>query len=207
MFSSGTALDRLLGGGVEEGRTVLVETVGGLGEEVVLGFIVNALRNGRKVLILLGKRRMRDMIRFVGDGSGSYEMIAPENGDISLEELYTIGDSIRRRNAELVVFFLLSSLLVLHKPDKVFAFCTDLCNHIRSRNSTAIFTLDKALSDMKTRAMFEESSDVVIEIEEIIEGFNIRRGIRVKKNPIAPPTDYYELKLTNGGIEIGERIL
>ena len=205
MFSSGV-LDKLLGGGVEEGRIVLIETVGGIGEEIATSFILSSLKEGKKALILLEKRRIRDIERIIRNLNGEYELIAPEDGDISLEELYTIGDTIRRRDADLVAFFLLSSLLVIHSPENVFSFCTDLFNHLRAKNAVGVFTMDKTLSNAKTRAMFEEVTDVVIETEEVIEGFRIKRGIRVKKNPIAPPTDYYELKFTDKGIEIGERI-
>ncbi|RLI89372.1 MAG: hypothetical protein DRO98_01205 [Archaeoglobales archaeon] len=205
MFSSGI-LDKLLGGGVEEGRIVLIETAGGVGEEIATGFVVSSLKEGKKALILLEKRRVRDVKKLIKDLKGEYELISPEDSDMSLEELYTIGDAIRRSSADLVVFFLLSPLLVIHSPENVFSFCTDMFNHIRARNALGVFTMDKTLSNAKTRAMFEEATDVVIEVEEVIEGFKIKRGIRIKKNPIAPPTDYYEIKFTEKGIEIGERI-
>jgi hypothetical protein len=50
--------------------------------------------------------------------------------------------------------------------------------------------------------MFEDLADVVIELEEVVESLKVRRGIRIKKNSLLPPTDFYSLKIDKNGFRI-----
>jgi len=213
MLSSGIPeLDRLLGGGVEEGRIVLVETVGGLGEEIAMSFLLEALKKEEKVFVILEKRKVRDVKNLIKKNElkeDSLSLIVPENNDVSVQELFTITDAVRKcaRSNTFGVFQLLSPLLIIHDVAKVYSMFVEMSNFLRDANVTVVFTIDKTLSDRRVIATFEETADVVIEVEEIIDGFKITRGIRVKKNPMDSPTEFYELRVKGNSVEIGERIL
>jgi len=81
-----------------------------------------------------------------------------------------------------------------------------MCDIVRDKNGVLIAIIDKKLVDERTLSMFENESDYVIEIEEIVERLKIRRGIRIKKNPKKPPSKFYELLINDRGIRLGKRI-
>lgn len=217
MFSSGISkLDELLGGGVEEGRIVLIETIGELGEEIAMNFVAEALKSGENVFLILGRRKVRDIkkmlkSRGVEDENRLTIITSTELGykTVDLYKLYTISFAIRQeaKKNKLCSIEILQPLLILHGSQKIYNFFLEVVNLLKKEEVTGIFTIDKKLSKPRTLAMFEEQSDVVIEIEELLKWLKIERGIRVKKNPLAPHTDFYELKITEKGIEIGERIV
>lgn len=212
MLSSGIPeLDRLLVGGVEEGRIVLVETMGGLGEEIAMSFLLEALRKEEKTFVILEKRRVRDVKNSIKKNNlkdDTLTVIVLENKEVSIQELFTITDVVRRsaKSNSFGVFQLLSSLLIIHDVAKVYSMFVEMSNFLRDADVTVVFTIDKTLSDRRVIATFEETADVVIEVEEIIDGFKITRGIRVKKNPMDSPTEFYELRVKGNSVEIGERI-
>jgi archaellum biogenesis ATPase FlaH len=192
-------LDDLLGG-VSDGRIVLIEGVGDIGFRLALMFLRDAVKKGFDVFAIIPTRMKRDL-----EKSMEIKIITP-NGEITFHELFTISLAVKKLDERIGVIEILHSLLVVHSPEKVYQLYQDICEIIRQKNGILIATLDKKLVNEKVLAMFELESDYVIEISEIVEGLTIKRGIRVKKSPVNPPSDFYELHF-NGDIVIGDKIV
>ena len=192
-------LDELIGE-IEPGRVVLLETVGELGREFVFKFLQTAEKDGEGVFVFIPERMVHD----VGKWLEKPFVIHPERG-INLHELFSISLALRNIRQKIGGFLLLDSLIILHSAEKVFQLFREITEVARKKEQILIATLDKNLVDDKTLAMFEEESDFVIELREIAEGFRLKKGIRVKKSPIKPPSDFYELVIDGDRIDVGDR--
>ncbi len=192
--------DELLGG-VEGGRVVLIESVGDLGLRIALGFLKNAVAEGRRVFAVVSKRLRED----VGKCLGNVRVLVPDE-EFTLHELFTVSLAMKRVEENVGLVDILQPLLIIHSPEKVYQLFQDICEMVRERKGILLATIDKKLVDGKVLAMFESEADYVIEIEEVVEGLRIRRGIRVKRNPKKPPTKFYELLVDENGMRLGERI-
>jgi KaiC/GvpD/RAD55 family RecA-like ATPase len=192
-------LDELVGE-VEPGRVLLLETAGELGREFVFKFLQTAEKSGENIFIFVPERMVQD----VGTWLENPTVIHPEKG-INVHELFTISLALRNIETKIGGFLLLDSLIILHPPDNVFQLFRELTEVVRKREQLMVITLDKSLVDEKTLAMFEEESDYVIELREIADGFRLKKGIRVKKSPLKPPSDFYELIINGEKIDVGDR--
>lgn len=191
-------LDELIGE-VEPGR-VLLETAGELGREFVFKFLQTAEKSGENVFIFVPERMVQDVSTWLENPT----VVHPEEG-INIHELFTISLALRNIDAKTGGFLLLDSLIILHPPDNVFQLFRELTEIVRKRKQLLVITLDKGLVDEKTLAMFEEESDYVVELREIVDGFRLKKGIRVKKSPLKPPSDFYELIIDKERIDVGDR--
>jgi len=211
MLSSGIRkLDEILGGGIDFGRSVLIETISGLGDILALNIVAEALRRNVDSFIVLGRKRVRDIREFLRsrgvDPSSLTIVTTTEKGErkINLDELFMISHTIKdlARRAKLGYIDILQILLILHDPRKIYALFLDIISAMKELEVSAVMTLDKRFVDERTLAMFEDLADIVIEFEEVIEKMNVRRGVRVKKNSIYPPTDFYPVRVCRDGILI-----
>ena len=194
-----TKLDELTGE-IDSRRVVLLETVGELGREFVFKFLQTAEREGEQVFIFIPERMVHDVRRWLQNPF----VIHPEKG-INLHELFSISLALRNARQKVGGFLLLESLIILHSPEKVFQLFRELTEVVRKKGQILLSTLDKNLVNEKTLAMFEEEADFVIELKEIAEEFRLKKGIRVKKSPIRPPSDFYELVIDGERIDVGDR--
>jgi len=192
-------LDELIGG-VELGRVLLLETVGELGREFVFKFLHAAEKSGEEVFIFIPERMVNDVSMWLE----SPAVVHPERG-INVHELFSISLALRNTEQKIGGFLLLDSLTILHPSENVFQLFRELTEVVRKKGQLLIITLDKNLVDEKTLAMFEEESDYVIELREIADGFRLKKGIRVKKSPTKPPSDFYELIIDGERIDVGDR--
>ncbi|AEA46924.1 RAD55 family ATPase [Archaeoglobus veneficus] len=192
-------LDELIGG-IETGRVVLIETVGGLGSELVYRFMENAIESGENVFAVVPKRMKKDLEKRLKNA----RIIVP-NGEISMQELYTVSLAIKRMHEKVGCIEIFQPLLIIHGPEKIYQLFQDVGNAIREKDMLVLVTIDKKLVDERTLAMFEDEADYVIEVEEVMEGLKIRRGIRIKKSPGGIPTDFYELRI-NTDVHVGEKV-
>ncbi len=214
MLSSGVPkLDELLGGGVEEGRVVLIEAVSCVGDLLALNFVVEALKRGMDSFMISGRKSAEDVRRFLmarGADVSKLKTIttSDRNSKLNLDELFLISHTIKElaKSMNFGLIDILHPLLILHDPRKVYSLLSDIVHILRDSKVTTVMGIDKRFVDNRTLAMLEDLSDVVIELEEVVEGLSIRRGIRIKKNVLSPPTDFYSLKLDGTSFSICERI-
>jgi len=185
--------DELIGD-IAGGRIVLIESIGDLGLRLSLHF----LKNADKVSAIIPKRLKRDLEAILRNAK-----ILTPNEDFTLHELFTIS-LVTKRLDGVILLDILQTLLIIHSPEKVYQLFQEVCDIVREKEGIMLTNIDKKLVDERVLAMFENEADYVIEIEEIVENLRIRRGIRVKKNPLAPPSKFYELIVDEGGIRLGE---
>jgi archaellum biogenesis ATPase FlaH len=188
-------------GDITGGRVVLIESVGDIGLRIALGFLKNASKEGYRVFAIVPKRLEEDLKKELS----SAKIITP-NDDFTLHELFTISLAVKKLEEKVGLIDILQTLLIIHPPEKVYQLFQEICDIVREKKGILIVTVDKKLADERVLAMLESEADYVIEIEEIIEGLRIRRGIRVKKNPNKPPSKFCELIINGNIIRLGERI-
>ncbi len=211
MLSSGIEkLDELLGGGVDFGKIVLIETVAEIGGIIALNFVADALRKDIKTFIILGRKRVKDVEEFLRkkevDRSNLVVVTTSEKGDkrLNLDELFLISRTIKdlAQRSKFGYIDILQILLILYDPRKIYSLFSDIISTLKDSEVTTVLTIDKRFTDERTLAMFEDLADVVIEIEEVVESLKVKRGIRIKKNCLLPPTDFYSLKIDKNGFRI-----
>ncbi len=214
MLSSGIPeLDDMLGGGVEEGRIVLIVAVSGIGDLLALNFVAEALRKGMDSFMISGRKNAEDVRRYLSRRGVDVSKLrtittADRNSKLNLDELFLISHTIKElaKSMRFGLIDILHPLLILHDSRKVYSLLSDIVHILRESKVTTVMGIDKRFVDCRTLAMLEDLSDVVIELEEIVDGLRIRRGIRIKKNVLNPPTDFYSLKLDGTSFSICERI-
>ncbi len=192
--------DELIGD-ITGGRVILIESVGDLGLRIALRFLKSAIDEGYDVFAVVPKRLKNDITQELGRAK-----ILTPNDEFTLHELFTISLAIKKLEESVGLIDILQNLLIVHTPEKVYQLFQDVCDIVRDKNGVLIAIIDKKLVDERTLSMFENESDYVIEIEEIVERLKIKRGIRVKKNPKKPPSKFYELLINDRGIRLGKRI-
>ncbi len=185
---------------VENGRIILIEEVGDIGFRLALKFLKNALNSGYDVYAIVPSRLRRDIEKEM-----RCEVITP-NKDFTLHELFTISLTVKKIGDRVGLFNILQNLLTIHSAEKIYQLFQEICEIVRDKRGIMIVMIDKRLLNSSALAMFESESDYVIDLEERINGLKVKRGIRIKKNPKKPPSDFYELIIAGKDIDVGNRI-
>jgi hypothetical protein len=192
-------LDELLGE-IEEGNILLLETIGTLGEEIVL----EMLKKNKENAVAFVTKKMRDEFKKIPELANVKLIVLGE--DVFPEELYAISFKLRNLfEGAHVGFFLLHPLLVFHPPTTVYKFFSEIASIVQEKKVVLTAIIDKRLVDERTLAMFENLATYVIDIVELIQGFKITRGLRIKKSPKGN-TGFYKFEIRDGKIVIGELI-
>ncbi|AHF79828.1 hypothetical protein [Thermococcus paralvinellae] len=190
-------LDRLLGE-INEGSVVLIETLGNLGEEIV----IEALKKNSDKSVAFVTKRLKEELGKIPELKDLKYIVFGE--DFAPQELFKITYQLRQiLNGYLVALFFLQPLLVYHPPETVYKFFSEVSSIAHDNKLVLIAILDKRLIDERTLAMFENVSTHVIEIGEELEKFRVIRGIRIKKSPRGS-SSFYELVIKDGKVTIGE---
>ncbi len=190
-------LDILLGE-VAPGSTILIETVGTLGEEIATSTLL--ANRGNAVAFITPKLQEEFERKFDPE---DVKMVVLGR-DINQQELYQISLTFRKLlKGSWVAFFILHPLLVFHPPEILFRLFSELVDIVRERRAVLAVLLDKRLIDERTLAMFENHATHIIDIVEVVEGFRVTRGIRIKKSPLGG-TGFYRLDISSGEVKIGE---
>lgn len=192
-------LDGLLGE-IELGSTILISTIGELGLEI----ITTALkRNEEKAVVLVNptlKKRLKEMERIE---KAVYLTLGEDFGP---QELFKVTHMVREIPEDRFVgVFFLQPLLIFHPPETVHRLFSELTTIAAERNFIMTAVVDKRLLDERSLALFENSATHVIDIVEVVEGFKITRGIRVKKSPHGV-TGFYKLDLSKGEVIVGDAL-
>jgi len=189
-------LDELLGK-IELGSTILLSTIGELGIEIVLAVL---RENKEKAVVFVTPRLKKRLEKTAGIEEVVYFTLGE---DFAPQELFKVMHAMREVPEDRFIgIFFLQPLLVFHSPETVHRFFSELANMALERGFILMSMMDKRLLGEKTLAIFEESATYVIDIAEVIEGFKITRGIRIKKSPHGV-TGFYKLEL-NKEIIVGE---
>lgn len=191
-------LDELLGE-ISDGSVILIEGVGEIPFMIGKLFLKNAIKSGYAVFAIVPER-----VRKLLDDLKDLRIVTPDD-TFSLQDLFTISLVVRDLKEKVGLIDIFHQLLMIHEPEKVYQLFRDICQLVRNKGGVVVITLDKRICDERTLAMFEVESDFVIEVEEIAEGLKIKRGIRVKKSPTKPPSDYYKLEIDDGEFRVGEK--
>ncbi len=190
-------LDELLGE-IEPGSIILISTVGDVGMDLVIQTLKG---NGAGKAILVTPRLEKQLKNVPGLENSVYFALGRDFGP---QELFKVTHLMKELPyQELIGVLFLQPLLVFHPPITVYRFLSELADIAISRNFVLMTIIDKRLLDERTLAMFEELSTYVIDITEVVEGFRITRGIRIKKSP-GSITGFYRLDIEAGSINIGE---
>ncbi len=190
-------LDILLGE-VAPGSTILIETVGTLGEEIATSTLL--ANRGNAVAFITPKLQEEFERKFKPK---DVKMVVLGR-DINQQELYQISLTFRKLlKGSWVAFFILHPLLVFHPPEIIFKLFSELVDIVREKRAVLAVLLDKRLIDERTLAMFENHATHIIDIVEVVEGFRVTRGIRIKKSPLGG-TGFYRLDISSGEVKIGE---
>ncbi len=190
-------LDILLGD-VAPGSTILIETVGTLGEEIATSTLL--ANRGNAVAFITPKLQEEFERKFDPE---DVKMVVLGR-DINQQELYQISLTFRKLlKGSWVAFFILHPLLVFHPPEIIFKLFSELVDIVREKRAVLAVLLDKRLIDERTLAMFENHATHIIDIVEVVEGFRVTRGIRIKKSPLGG-TGFYRLDISSGEVKIGE---
>ncbi|MBO8173715.1 MAG: hypothetical protein H0Z18_00500 [Thermococcus sp.] len=190
-------LDEFLGE-ISEGSVVLIETLGDLGEEI----IIEALKENKEKSVAFVTKRLKEELGRIPELKNMKYIVFGE--DFAPQELFKITYKLRQiLNGYLVGLFFLQPLLVFHPPETVYKFFSEVSSITHDNRLVLIAILDKRLIDGKTLAMFENASTHVIEIVEELEKFRVIRGIRIKKSPKGS-SGFYELIIKDGKVTIGE---
>ncbi len=192
-------LDKFLGD-IQPGSTVLVSTIGELGIEIV----ITAIKENREKSVVFVTPRIRKQLEQIPKLRDiSYFTLGEDFAPQELFEITHIGREILKNYMVGVLF--LQPLLIFHSPDMVYRVFSELSDIALRHDLILISIIDKRLVDERTLASFEESATHVIDIVEVVEGFRVIRGLRIKKSPRGS-TDFYRLEIVNGKIIIGEAI-
>ncbi|GAB6101750.1 hypothetical protein JCM16138_09730 [Thermococcus atlanticus] len=190
-------LDILLGD-LEPGSTILIETVGTLGEEIATSML---LANRGNAVAFVTPKLSEEFEKQFGPGEISLIVLGR---DVQQQELYQISFTFRKMlKGSCVAFFILHPILVFHPPEIVFKLFAELVEIVREKKAVMMVLIDKRLVDERTLAMFENYASHIIDILEVVEGFKVTRGIRIKKSPLGG-TGFYRLDISNGEVKIGE---
>ncbi|RLF77043.1 hypothetical protein DRN39_04915 [Thermococci archaeon] len=190
-------LDELLGE-IELGSTVLIETIGEIGIEIAIEALK---RNKEKSAVFLTPRLKKRLEHIFELGEVVYLTLGE---DFAPQELFKVTHALRELPEDrFIAVFLIQPLLIFHPSQRVYRFFAELSDIANARGIILMTMIDKRLVDERTLATFEESATHVIDIVEVIQGFKIIRGLRIKKSP-KKISGFYKLKIKDGNVEVGE---
>ncbi|RLF88766.1 hypothetical protein DRN43_05160 [Thermococci archaeon] len=190
-------LDELLGE-IELGSTVLIETIGEIGIEIAIEALK---RNKEKSAVFLTPRLKKRLEHIFELGEVVYLTLGE---DFAPQELFKVTHALRELPEDrFIAVFLIQPLLIFHPSQRVYRFFAELSDIANAQGIILMTMIDKRLVDERTLATFEESATHVIDIVEVIQGFKIIRGLRIKKSP-KKISGFYKLKIKDGNVEVGE---
>ncbi len=197
----GSGIGKLLKDINESSGVVLVEAPGVLGDDVAFE-LVRMYKGKRRVAFITPKQKKI----FEDDPDFSDIDIKVIGEDIHPQELYQITFAFRNLvEGSKIALLSLQFLLIFHPAEVVYKLFSELTKISIEKNLLLIVTVDYRILELKSLAMFEGLATHVLEILEVIDGFKVRRGIRVKKSPKGG-TGFYEIRLEDGRVKVGEPI-
>jgi KaiC/GvpD/RAD55 family RecA-like ATPase len=213
-------LDRLLGGAGYPGKSaVMVVGPPGIGKESLgYWFLRSGLLQGDFCLYVtrLAVSEVKQDIRaFHANGTAEPLWIAADGGQTKLDVSDLVGlstkvkEALRRGSAGgrvRVVVDILSSLLMLHPPETVYRFLTQLFSEIKQNYDAVILaTVEDAMHPPQVLAAMQQLFDGVVEMRLYEKGLRVMPLMRiVKMRGLPPQTNFFQISFSGGLMELKE---
>jgi len=101
---------------------------------------------------------------------------------------------------------IVNTLVFLEKREVIQKFLLELIQEARIRNVSLIIPIDIGIWNSGSISFAENLADIIIELQEAVSGFKILRGLRLRKMDNMPPTPFFEYRITEKGITVGDAI-
>ena len=127
---------------------------------------------------------------------------------IDMRKVFVISNAVKSCYSSCVAGSLeiLNTLFFLEKREVIQKFLLELIQEARIRNVSLIIPIDIGIWNSGSISFAENLADIIIELQEAVTGFKILRGLRLKKMDNLPPTPFFEYKITEKGIDVGDVI-
>ena len=183
-----------------EGGIILLRTTGDMGLEAVLQYLEEALRKTERDTFLFASPQIKARVQ----GRLNLERCWTLGEDFEHHELFKITHILRGLPEGSLVIFLLLDILALHHPvEKIQSLLFSISNIAVEKNLLVVIVVDARMFNARALSSFEELSTAVIEFTEVIDGFKVTWGMRVKKSPRGP-TGFYRIEMRDGRLHISE---
>ena len=200
--------------------SILIEASAGLGADILaISFLAQEILKNNNVFIVTATksyeqiRKEFEMFSISESALKRKLLLATTSKEdfpnvyyINLSELFTISNIIKRflTNSHMGFIDIFSPLLVLEKASNVFLLLQTIIDAVHASLGSIFITVDPYIAEKKSIALFESLSDIVIEMKEEVRGFQVIRGLRIKKIIGGAPTKFYEYTISKNGILIGD---
>ena len=222
MVSTGVpSLDNLLGSdGYPDRSTVLLVGAPGVGKEALgYWFAYSGLSQGDFCLYIT-TLTTRQVIKDSGAFGISYEQrvplwIASSGGQVKLDVndlpglSFNIKDILKKNSDRRIriVSDVLSPLLMLHQPETIYRFLSQLFDEIRQRDVVFLATLEDGMHLPQVNTAMERLFDGVLELRIYEEGLRFVPLLRLRKMLGVPPQPgYFNFSFTRNGMEISSYV-
>ena len=128
--------------------------------------------------------------------------------EVDLRKAFTISSAIKScfNKCTVGTLGILNTLFFLEKQEATQNFLLELVQDARVHGISLIVPIDLGIWNSASVSFVENLADVIIELREAVSGFKIIRGLRFKKLGSKPPTPFFEYKISENGIIVGDAI-
>ena len=218
MVSTGLeGLDRILGGeGFPDRSTILVEGPPGVGKEALgYWFVRSGLAQGDACIYVtrLAVSEVKQDIGAFGAGAQTEPVwMAAEGGQVKCDVSDLAGLSVAIKGAlksqpqgvrVRIVTDVLSSLLMLHGPETVYRFLSQLFAEVKQHDAVLVATMEEGMHAPQVLAAMEQLFDGVMELRLYEKGLRVIPLLRIRKMRGLPPQPgFFHFSFVNGRMEI-----
>jgi len=200
---------------------ILAEGVPGSGKEVLGYHVLNkALESGVHCVVITSSRsyedaekdleyyRMRSKpitwIETIGKPKEADNVVSANIG-----ELFSVSDAIKRQVEKsegkevVVVMDFISSALMSHPIEKIYAFFSGIVVELKKRGAVAYVLIENQMHDPKDVVSMEQLADIVLDFKVLEEGLDVKQGLVIRKKMGRPTIRRsYEFELTEEGLKV-----
>lgn len=193
-------LDRVLGGdGFPDRSTILAEGPPGVGKEAIgYWFIRSGILQGDYCLYvtrLAVSEVKQDISAFGADAEAEPAWMAADGGELKCDVSDLASLSVKIKDAlknqpegrrVRIVTDVLSSLLMLHGPEIVYRFLSQLLAEVKMHNAVLVATLEDGMHPPQVIAAMEQLFDGVMELRLYEKGLKVLPLLRIRRCAVFP---------------------
>ena len=218
MVSTGdSALDKILGGeGYPAQSTILIVGPPGIGKEALGYWLMKSGLDQGDFCLYLTRLPVREVLMdetaygvdssqrvpfWFASGGGQLKYDPNDLPGLS----FNIKDVLKQNQGRRIriVIDILSSLLVLHPPETIYKFFTQLLADIKQYDAIVLATIEEAMHPPQVLATMQQLFDGVIEMKLYQEGLRFLTLLRVMKmRGLIVQPGYVDFSLTKNGLEV-----
>ena len=225
MIESGKKLleiDELMKKLQRQSEILLIESIAGVGGDVLIRqLLASLMKENQKVFVTTSVKPRWQIIDEFLNFDISKDSIernlfvvtaiqedAPNVISIDMRKIFVISNAVKSCFSSCVAGSLeiLNTLFFLEKREVIQKFLLELIQEARIRNVSLIIPVDIGIWNSSSISFAENLADIIIELQEAVTGFKILRGLRLKKIDNLPPTPFFEYRITERGISVGDVI-